>query len=105
MKITWPPSVSALIIAMQTTCAVNGHRFIILVSSSRLASCSSPAGRLLAGRIRYSWEDSSNESSETAEVSMSKTRVAMGGMMQNPGPKKKDGGPAQGGTSKPNVNH
>src|ERR1039458_7983664 len=74
----WPRCVSALSMAMQTTCDVNGHRLMNRVISSRLAVLAVSSASFSASRKRYSRCASSKLSSGSAEVSMSNISVAIG---------------------------
>src|ERR1051325_7027863 len=72
-----PRKVSGLSMAMQTTCDVNGHRLMNRVISSRLAFLEISSPSFSVSRKRYSCCASSKLSSGCAEVSISKTRVAI----------------------------
>ena len=54
MKRTWPRCVSALSMAMQTTCEVNGQRLMNRVISSRLAFLATASAIFSVSRKRYS---------------------------------------------------
>ena len=77
MNSTWPRCVSALSMAMQTTCDVNGHRLMNLVISSRLAVLGGFVGKFFGLAEKVFLLRLVKISSGSAEVSMSKTMVAM----------------------------